>query len=419
MTTRRGLLGVAAALGAFATPALEARTGKAGGSRHTAAWIPSDACMAGLPSVMTVGSLPAMQLACVEDAKVVWARTLGFSNADLAERASDSTLFEAASMSKPVFSYVVLKLAEDNLIDLNRPLVDYFRPAYFPPSPRIDRITARDVLRHSTGLPNWGGSTPESYLPSFEPGTAFRYSGEGFFWLQQVVEHLSGQGLESVMQSRLFIPLGLQQTSYTLTPENVRFFAYGHEHGIVSPQPRRVTLERLAPIAARSGIPLQRWSQTDLVKALQETDASGQHTVRTLYVNAAASLLTTAAEYAKITTLLMAGRKRQSWEVGEGSRRAMISTQMRITSDDSYTWGLGWSVERTSTGFLFAHGGNNDNRFKSFALGSSEQRRAIVLLTNGDSGDRIYERVIRESTGRDLLAFLANLSPPVTLAHGA
>jgi len=408
MTTRRAFLGAAAALRNFCY----AGTSKRSVARPRSAWIPSDIHLAGLHSAMTVGSLPAVQIACVDETKVVWTHTFGLSNVQQKERASDDTLFEAASMSKPVFAYVVLKLAEDKLIDLNRPLAEYFRPDYFPPSSRIDRITAREVLTHSSGLPNWGGDTPESYLPSFEPGTAFRYSGEGYFWLQQVVEHLSGRGLESIMQTKLFIPLGLQWTSYTLTPRNVKRFSYGHEHGALTPQPRRVKLERLASIEIRGGIPLESWSQADFVKAFRETDAGGQRTARSLYVNAAASLLTTATEYAKLTTLLMEHRPRGSWEIRDDTRRAMISPQKRITNDGSYTWGLGWSVERTSTGVLFAHGGNNDNRFKTFAVGHAEQGSAVVVLTNGDSGDRIYERLIREATGHDLLAFLANLNPP-------
>jgi CubicO group peptidase (beta-lactamase class C family) len=380
-------------------------------------WVPNEACLADLESVMTVGSLPGFQVACVEGRRVIWARSMGMSDVKEGVRTTDRSLFEAASMSKPVFAYVVLRLADEKVIDIDRPLVEYWCPDYFPRSNRLDRITARDVLRHSSGLPNWGGEALASLVPQFEPGSAFRYSGEAYFWLQQVVEHVTNLGLEAIMQASLFRPLGLEQTTYTLTRRNLGAFAHGYEHGVTAPQHRRVTLERVEAVAARRNVPIEEWSQADFVRALRETDPDDQQTTRTLFVNAAASLLTTAAEYAKLTTLLMEGRKREDWEIQEKTRAGMLSEQIRITSSDRYVWGLGWSLERSAAGLLFAHGGNNDNRFKSFVVGHPKQGRAIVILTNGDSGDRIYERVIRRTVKQDLLGFLANLNPP--LAHTA
>src|SRR5258706_14544904 len=90
----------------------------------------------------------------------------------------ETATLEAAFMSKPIFAYVVMKLVDEKLLDLDRPLVQYFRPDWFADDPYIDRITARDALRHSTGLPNWRRKSAEKIKPAFEPGSRFGKSGK-------------------------------------------------------------------------------------------------------------------------------------------------------------------------------------------------------------------------------------------------
>jgi CubicO group peptidase (beta-lactamase class C family) len=377
--------------------------------------VPSDARLTVLSEVMAVASLPGLSMACVEKAKIVWRHSAGRTNVQTTDAVHDDTLFPAASMSKPVFAYVVLQLVEEQVLELDRPIAQYHRPGYMPDDLLIDRITARHILCHSSGLPNWGDpDNPETLKPAFDPGSAFRYSGEGFFWLQLVVEHLTSSNLETVIRSRLFDPAGLVRSTYVMDAIHEPWTVYGHKHGRLEQDGRRAKLPKLMQTAAAWGRPLNVWSQADFVRAVADMDPSTpKPPQRSLYVNAAASLLTTAAEYAQLTTLLMERRTRDSWELALQSRLAMLAPQITTAGDPSYAWGLGWSLERQMRATLFAHGGSNDNMFESFCVGDPIRGKAIVILTNGDSGPGVYQQLIRSATGYELLAFLANLNPPV------
>ena len=112
-----------------------------------------------IPGLLQTADIPGLTMAVVEDGRVVWSRAFGTVNDSARTPLDTATVFEAASMSKPVFAYLVLRLAERGEFDLDRPLyqmVDYPRLSH---DERYKRITGRIVLSHGTGLPNWGGDT--------------------------------------------------------------------------------------------------------------------------------------------------------------------------------------------------------------------------------------------------------------------
>jgi CubicO group peptidase (beta-lactamase class C family) len=116
-------------------------------------------------------------------------------------------IFEAASLSKPIFAAAVLTLVQQGKLDLDRPLASYLSGPYrheqnpfgHGPSdvvtdPRLARVTARMVLSHTSGLPNWSRHQPLSFLAN--PGQKWSYSGEGYVYLQHVVETITGEDLQ-------------------------------------------------------------------------------------------------------------------------------------------------------------------------------------------------------------------------------
>lgn len=385
-------------------------------------WIPSKAFLADLPRLMGVASLPGLAMATVENGAVVWTRSVGVTNAETREPVREDSVFEAASMSKPVFAYVVLKLADEKRIDLDRPLVEYCKPDYLPAHPHIDLITARDVLCHSTGLPNWRNRPEDSLIPAFKPGSRWGYSGEGFFWLQLVVEQITGQGLDSVMRSRLFDPAGMPLSTFSWNTEIARLSVYGHrgesKPGIHS---KREMGDRFLSVATKWGKPLSTWTYEDVLRALPEArmlpgprplpEAMAKAPIDflklpdNLFPNVAASLSTTVSEYAKFMALVMQRPHSASWEITETSRRAMLSRQM-MRKADAIHWGLGWALEASPFGLLFYHSGNNGGQFKTIGIGDPARRRAIIIFTNGGGGDKVYQRIVRAATSHDLFEFL-------------
>ena len=129
------------------------------------------------------------------------------------------SVFEAASLSKPVFAYGVLKLVQDQRLDLDRPLAEYLNRPYqhqqnpfregkadVTVDPRIAGITARMVLSHTSGLPNWSHHGPLTFLN--DPGEKWSYSGEAYVYLQRVVEAITGQPTGAFLENTVLLPLG-------------------------------------------------------------------------------------------------------------------------------------------------------------------------------------------------------------------
>src|SRR5262245_12589079 len=136
---------------------------------------------ADVPALMKEADIPGMSIVVIRNGKVAWHNNFGVKNTKTAQPVDDNTVFEAASLSKPVFAYAVLKLVEQGKIGLDVPLTKYLPTPYIDGDPRLEKITARIVLSHRTGFPNW---RPGSSLSiHFTPGERFSYSGEGFIYL--------------------------------------------------------------------------------------------------------------------------------------------------------------------------------------------------------------------------------------------
>lgn len=387
-----------------AMAATAARSGRAPVQARPAdrPWIPPDELMSDLPRLMTLASVPGLSIAVVEDGAVAWTRAIGVLNADTGAPVTTDTVFPAASLGKPVFGYVVMKLVDEGRLDLHRPLVDYFRPEGLPPA--SEPITAAHVLSHTTGLRNWRNRVDQPLAPDFAPGARFQYSGEGFFWLGQAVEAVTGQGIERVMRERLFQPAGMTRATYGWTRNHERWTTSGHtSRGAVGNHFSRTLGAKLLAIAEETGTPLAEWTAATLFRQVARADPSLPLVPNFVIPNVAGSLLCTAPEYAGFLGLLQTRTRRDSWEIAEASRLAMLTP--RVDLKPSLSWGLGWGLERRSDGPLFWHWGDN-GIFKAFCVGDPARRRGIVVFTNGDGGPKVYQRIIRAATGFDLDAFV-------------
>ena len=150
--------------------------------------------------------MPAVSIAIVRDGQLAWRRAYGVKDTGTNEPVDTDSLFAACSDTKPVFAYGVLKLCEKGVLDLDAPLTKYTKRRVTA-DPRIERITTRQVLSHTTGFPNWRQSKD---LPiEFDPGARFQYSGEGFSYLQAVVGEMTGQSFDAFMRDTILKPLGM------------------------------------------------------------------------------------------------------------------------------------------------------------------------------------------------------------------
>ena len=134
--------------------------------------------------------LPGLSIAIIKDGKLGWRRGFGIKNSASKEPVDNATVFEAGSMGKPVFAYAVMKLCERGVINLDTPLTKYTSERFLEGDPRLELITARHVLSHTSGFQNWR-SDKEPLKIHFTPGEKYLYSGEGYSYLQSVVTQVT------------------------------------------------------------------------------------------------------------------------------------------------------------------------------------------------------------------------------------
>ncbi|HKU13490.1 MAG TPA: serine hydrolase [Steroidobacteraceae bacterium] len=305
-----------------------------------------------IPRLLSISGLPGLSMAVVQNGSVVWARAFGTVNDSTGTPLNPSTIFEAASLSKPVFAYLVLRLADRGEFDLDRPLYQMLEYPRIAHDERYERITARIVLSHGTGLPNWGG---EKLALRFDPGTDYGYSGEGFVFLQKTLERVTGRSLDELARREVFEPLGMTRSSY-------------------------IWQERFAGNAAYA----KNWLW-QVAPANRYTEAEA---------NAAASLLTTATDYAQFVAAVLTGRGLSPKMWNE------YLTPVRETSPGLHI-GLGIRVEERPGGRTFYHSGNNGRRFTSYMTGDIAQGLGLVYFTNGPNGTSLVEALTSRVLGTE------------------
>src|SRR4051812_37544471 len=137
-----------------------------------------------LPGLMAQAKVPGLAIAVIDNGRVAWTKSFGVMRVGSPEPVTETTRFEAASLSKPVTAYVALQLVDAGRLALDTPLTHYITYADLPGDPRVATMTARHVLSHTTGFPNWRRRDPLTLF--FTPGERFSYSGEGYVYLQRV-----------------------------------------------------------------------------------------------------------------------------------------------------------------------------------------------------------------------------------------
>lgn len=257
------------------------------------------------------------------------------------------TIFQAASLTKPVIAYLALKLVQAGKLDLTAPVSRYLPDGYkhrqhpfggvdaqqsdLVPATTLARIPVATLLNHSSGLPNW---TSGKLMPEFTPGERWQYSGEGYVLLQAVLSAVSGKTIEAAVSEYIFGPLGMRHSRMRLT-DDIR--------------------EQLV-------------SGTSWLGGGKQFDFTEP--------NAAASLYTTAGDYAKLMQALLADSNLLS---------LTLARPIATDSELGLAWGYGWGIETAAGGPYLWQWGNNPG-FRAFAMMSASTGNGFVLLTNSERG---------------------------------
>ncbi len=330
-----------------------------------------------IPELMEKVWVPGMSVLVVRDGAIAYRQNFGTRSARTGEPITPSTSFAGLSFSKTITAYLVMRMVEKGLFDLDRPLHSYLQK----PVPKYDfytdlagdeahlAITARHVLSHTTGWPNWRWFMPGRKLAFlFPPGERHSYSGEGFAYLQLALEEATGKAFEELAQRFVFAPLDMSRSSMLWQPSYEADFAEDHD---------------------LLGRPLRRDRRDN--------------------ASAAGSLQTTIGDYARF---LMAVLSAQGLEPAR--RDAMIAPHVPIrharmfgpriyeeTTDHrerGLAWTLGFGRVETPFGPAFFHTGN-DMGSANYAIAFPERRAAVVLMGNSNRLEGIAEDVVELLTG--------------------
>ncbi|GAA0479736.1 hypothetical protein GCM10009096_22120 [Parasphingorhabdus litoris] len=383
-------------------------------TRYSESRTPTEGQVNFIEAKMAEHRIPGAGLAFVEEGKLAWERGFGVKNSETGDPVSTQTLFQAASLSKPLFAYVVMQAIDREEIGLDDRLTKFVRPTDLKPHHWSEQITVRDVLQHTTGLPNWRDDKdgPEPLVPAFEPGTGSTYSGEAYHWLQRVMEKITGLGLDAMIRERLFVPAGLEDMRMLWEPERDSREVYGH---IVNDQDALVVDNlqfireqgpRLVEVAKRWGRPMRMWTAEDHEKAVAEMRPHEHARLKdrpawrwgrpgAFIIDSASSLRCTAGDYARFLCLMMPGRDRADWELTEQKRQAMLTPQFEQDIEGGrLPRTFGWGLEKRQNGVAYYHWGKNGRSHISVALGDPVTQKGIVVMTNGPNGNAFIKDVV-------------------------
>jgi len=361
---------------------------------------PSEEFLSRLPALMELATLPGLGMAVIRPGLPVWQYYAGVANFNTKSPITADSLFPGCSLGKPLFSCLVLRLAEEGKLDLDRPLNTYLKDDALT-GPWGDKVTSRHVLSHTTGLPNWRWQNDQKLTPAFEPGSRFGYSGEGFFHLQRVIEHVTGTGFESLMKERIFKPLNMNSSTFLWLPEANNRIVAGHRG--TDPFYNRDLAIDVFNIIQSTGEPLSFWTYDEIASSLMKKfNRTTPPPPNEFIPNVAFSLLTTPSDYARFLSALVSTTE-TSLGLSPAMRAAMQTPVSRINS--ALSWGLGIAVEKTETSSYLWQWGDNGG-WKNFILAHPPTKTAIAVFTNGSNGQHVNERILRAATGVDHPAFL-------------
>lgn len=332
---------------------------------------------------MTRECVPGLALCCLREGRVQETAVLGLADRSGAIPLTPHTLFEAASLTKPAFAHVVLQLVEEGVLDLDQPLVDYLPPEerrhgrlldrpgrdqlydYVINDPRLDSVTARRVLNHNAGFANWTGAGKALNL-YFAPGTRFSYAGDGFQYLQDVIDRLLPETPSEMMRKRLLRPLGMADSALQQSELSGRDIALPHN---------------------RDGLVQERTTWPRFL--------------------AAASLHTTAHDYGRFLAAMLNPGSGPG-HLSSAMTATMLHPHIQVNLDPPWRagwpepapilapgvfWGLGWGLEETAGRRAFWHWGDNGD-YKAFALGYPDSGDGLVMLSNGRRGGNLYRPLV-------------------------
>jgi CubicO group peptidase (beta-lactamase class C family) len=305
-----------------------------------------------VPAWLAESHVPGLVVAVLEGGKVSSIQSFGELRPGVPM--SPRALFNVASLTKPVVSVTTLRLADAGMLNLDESLDRDWIDPDIASDPRHSKLTARLIMTHQTGFPNWRHNTASKKLGFiFDPGTGFGYSGEGFEYLRHALEHRFGRSLQQLSDSILFRPLHMTETTYGWNPRiDTARFAIGHD---------------------------------TLGNPVREPMRMNDHP------NAADWLVTSIGDYARFAEYVLAGASLSNTTFAQ-----MTTAQVQLEGKPGEAMTLGWEVMSgpPDDPTILLHTGADDG-IKTMIVLLPASRRGLVIFTNGERGMDVIVKVLK------------------------
>ena len=311
--------------------------------------------------------IPGIAAAVIDHGQIRAVEVFGVRDVKSGAPVTPDTLFEAGSLGEPIYAYAVLAFAAGGQFNPSAPLPSYLPLPYVRAmdwnatnpdteklyDPLFNQITAKRVLNHTSGMPDWAGK--QHLQLQLVPGQKWSYSNEGYLYLQQVMERVSGESFGGFV------------THYALGPSRM----------------------------ARSSF---TWRDADAAAAATGYDAAGAPVEIHHYGQpaAASTLLTSVREYAQFVQFLMASAPAQ--RAHESAVSLMLAPTVTVGGTAPFSWGLGVALEKNGDDFSLVQRGHSAG-FASFVIASRSTGSALVILTNSSNGLEAIPDVVRATIG--------------------
>lgn len=302
-----------------------------------------------LLSWMVEYRIPATGIGYIYEGKILHTKVLG--ELQKGKTAPQNTLFQVASLTKPIVEMTALRLVSQGLWSLDEPLYFYWVDPDVKADPTHRKLTTRHVLRHQTGFVNWRWLHPSKKLTfDFEPGTRTQYSGEGLEYLKKAMEAHFKMTLQEIVNKYLFLPDGMTDTHF-FWDDQVEESRYAVAHN---------------------------------------KDGKAYEIRKNKEASAADLMMTTVEDYCRFASGVLKKKN-----ISSAVWQEMIHLE---ASDQKSNFGLGWEIYTgfQNGEFVLMHTGS-DPGVRTIVVLLPNSGTGLIVLTNGDNGMELILKVITEA----------------------
>jgi CubicO group peptidase (beta-lactamase class C family) len=311
--------------------------------------------------------IPGIAVALIERGQLRAVEVFGVRDQKSNAPVTPNTIFDAGSLGEPLYAYAVLLLSADGRFNPGAPLPSYSPLPYVrnldPTSsssatellydPLFNQVTAIRVMNHTSGLPDWARNQHLRW--QIEPGKKWSYSNEGYLYLQNVIEHVTGESFDAFVTRSILGPARMAHSSFVWQEAYASEMAMGYDRSGMS-----IDIHRYARPAA------------------------------------ATTLYTSIRDYAQFITYILASAPAQ--RAHESAVSLMLNPTVSVPDAAPFSWGLGFALEKNGDDLFLFHRENSPG-FQSFVIASRKTGSGVVIFTNSGNGLDAVPDIIAATLG--------------------